>query len=51
MKREKSFYKGFYKVKNRNKYKGNPDNVIYRSSWELLVLKWLDNNPSVIWFA
>ena len=44
-------YKGFYKVKNREKYNGDPDNVVYRSSWELRVLKWLDDNPNVIWFA
>ena len=44
-------YKGFYKVQNREKYNGDPDNVVYRSSWELRVLKWLDNHPSVIWFA
>lgn len=44
-------YRGFYKVKNRHKYNGNPDNVVYRSSWELQVLKYLDNHPDVIWFA
>lgn len=44
-------YRGFYKVQNREKYNGDPDNVVYRSSWELRVLKWLDNHPSVIWFA
>ena len=44
-------YKGFYKVKNKHKYKGDPENVIYRSSWELRVLNWLDNNPNIIWFA
>jgi hypothetical protein len=34
--------KGRYKVKNRSKYKGDLDNVIYRSSWELKdhVLQW-----------
>ena len=44
-------YKGFYKVRNRQKYRGDPDNVIYRSSWELKVLKWLDEHPNIIWFA
>jgi hypothetical protein len=42
------YYQGVYKVKNREKYKGDPNNVIYRSSWEAKVFSWLDNNPNVI---
>lgn len=45
------FHQGIYKLKNPTKYKGDVNNVVYRSSWELRVLKWLDDNPSVIWFA
>lgn len=30
------------------KYKGNRTNVIYRSSWERAVMKWLDSNSSVV---
>ena len=30
---------------------GDPTNIIYRSSWELRVLKWLDENDSVISYA
>lgn len=30
------------------KYKGNPGNIEYRSSWELNFMKYLDRNPSVI---
>ena len=41
-------YKGFFKPKNPSKYKGNPDNIIYRSSWERQVMKWLDENTNVI---
>jgi len=44
-------YKGWFTPKHRSKYKGNSDNVVYRSSWELRVMKWLDENPSVIWWA
>ena len=44
-------YKGWFTPKNRNKYKGDSENVVYRSSWELRVMKWLDENPSVIWWA
>jgi len=41
-------YKGKYKVKNRKKYRGDPDNVIYRSMWERRCFVWLDNNPSIV---
>lgn len=44
-------YKGFFKPKNPHKYKGDPSNVIFRSSWELRVMKFLDEHPSVIWWA
>jgi len=41
-------YKGKYKVKNRDKYVGNVDNVQYRSLWERTFMRYCDNNPSVI---
>ena len=44
-------YKGWFKPKNPKKYKGNPDNIVYRSTWELRVMKYLDENPAVIWWA
>ena len=44
-------YKGWFTPKHRSKYKGDSTNVVYRSSWELRVMKWLDENPSVIWWA
>jgi hypothetical protein len=40
-------HSGIYKVKNREKYKGNPDNVIYRSSWERRVFNWCDRNSEI----
>lgn len=40
-------YKGTYKIKNRSKYKGNPNNVVYRSGWELNVMNWCDRSPQV----
>lgn len=51
MKSNSKFMQGKYKVKNRSKYKGNPDNVMYRSSWELKLFNWLDNNPNIIQFS
>lgn len=44
-------YKGWFKPKNPKKYNGDPNNIVYRSSWELRVMKYLDEHPSVIWWA
>lgn len=40
-------YSGKYRVKHRSKYSGDPDNVVYRSGWELHAFNWCDNNPSI----
>lgn len=40
-------YKGRYRIKHRSKYRGDPDNVIYRSMWEARCFMWCDNNSSV----
>lgn len=47
----RTYHQGKYKIKNREKYLGNPDNIVYRSSWELKVLQWLDVHPDVINFS
>jgi len=44
-------YKGWFKPQNPKKYKGDPNGIVYRSSWELRVMKYLDENPRVIWWA
>jgi hypothetical protein len=41
-------YKGKYKVKNPEKYKGNPNNVVYRSSWELKFFNYCDTKPYIL---
>ena len=41
-------YKGKFKAKNPNKYKGNPTNIIYRSLLERRFMVYLDNTPSVL---
>jgi len=41
-------YKTKYKIQNRSKYIGNPDNIICRSLWERRVCKYLDENINVI---
>ena len=41
------FHKGKYVLKNPDKYLGNKDNIVYRSSWEKMVMINLDTNPNV----
>lgn len=41
-------YKGLFKPKNPTKYKGNPSNIVYRSSWELKFMSYLDSHPDVL---
>lgn len=41
-------YKGKYKIKNKNKYKGDHTNIVYRSRWETLVMRYLDMHPNVV---
>ena len=41
-------YKGRFKPKNPQKYKGNPTNIIFRSLWERKLMAHLDENKSVI---
>lgn len=45
------FYSGKFKPKFPEKYKGDPSNIQYRSSWELNVMTYLDRNPSIVWWA
>lgn len=41
-------YKGKFRPINPKKYKGDPTNVIYRSRWELVLMKKLDEHPDVL---
>lgn len=44
----KETYKGRYRVQNAWKYKGDINNIVYRSSWELKFMKWCDTNSSIL---
>lgn len=44
-------YKGYFKPTTPDKYSGDVNNIIYRSSWELRVMKWLDSHPDVIYWS
>ena len=41
-------HKGYFKPRNPQKYKGDPSNIIYRSSWELKLMMRLDADPNII---
>lgn len=41
-------YKGTFNPKNPIKYVGNPNNIIWRSTWERSLMRWLDENPDII---
>lgn len=45
------YYKGKYKPKFPQKYKGDPTNIVYRSSWELNCMTYFDKNPDILWWA
>lgn len=41
-------YKGRFRPKNPEKYKGDPTNIIYRSLWELKVFRKCDEHPDIV---
>jgi len=43
-------YKGYFKPKHPEKYKGDPTTIIYRSRWESVVMSKLDAHPDIIWW-
>lgn len=44
-------YGGKYKPKNPKKYQGVVTEIYYRSSWELSVMFWCDNNPKIAFWS
>lgn len=45
------YHQGKYKLKRPDKYVGDINSVIYRSSWELKFILWCENSSSVINFS
>ena len=41
-------YSGRFKPTNPQKYMGDYNNIIYRSSWECKVMNWLDKNQDIL---
>lgn len=46
-----NYHQGIYKIKNPQKYVGNANNIIYRSSWEQKVFLELDDREDVIYWS
>jgi hypothetical protein len=44
-------YKGKFRPKHPEKYRGNPTNIIYRSLWELRFMRYLDQHPNIVQWA
>ena len=45
-------HSGYYNVTNKEKYIGSPNEVIYRSGWEMSFCQWCDASKSIIrWSA
>jgi hypothetical protein len=44
-------YKGKFVPKNPTKYMGDPNNIVYRSSWELKMFTRLDQDPNITKWA
>ena len=44
-------YKGWFNPRQPTKYKCDADNIVYRSTWERRVMKWLDEHPNVLWWS
>ena len=42
------YKQGFFKPTNPQKYRGDAENIVYRSGWEKKVMNWCDTNKSVV---
>jgi len=45
---DKMAYKGLFKPNNPQKYKGNINNIIYRSSWEHRFMRYCDRTKDIL---
>ncbi len=47
----KNSWKGIFRPKNPEKYRGDAQNIVYRSSWELKFMRFADTHPDIILWA
>ena len=48
MSRDGKYHQGRFHPQNPQKYKGDANNIIYRSSWELRFMQWCDRNENIM---
>lgn len=48
---ERKYIQGYFRPLHPEKYIGNPQNIVYRSSWELRFMKWCDESANVIQYG
>lgn len=51
MTRKTTWKQGIYKPINPNKYVGDINNIVYRSSWEKKFLQWCDSRDAVLEYS
>ena len=49
--RKRFTYRGKYKPANPEKYAGNVNNIVYRSSWERRFMVYCDNNEAITFWS
>jgi hypothetical protein len=42
------YKQGYFQLKNPQKYVGDPNKVIFRSSWEYRFMQWCDIHPKIV---
>lgn len=48
MPRDSKYYQGYFRPQHPEKYIGDPQNIVYRSSWELEFMRWCDRNKNIL---
>lgn len=48
MREESKYHQGRFNPRNPEKYKGDSNNIIYRSSWEVKFMQYCDRNPNIL---
>ena len=48
MPRDGKYNQGYFRPQNPQKYLGDPNNIVYRSGWELKFMRWCDRNENIL---